>query len=87
MLAESRLSGPLGIPERQMGMVYSVVGFGGSLALSRAMLTSGRVSRPIAVATPVVAAGVIALVLGLSGGDSVVFVGGSLIGSMLGVIL
>jgi hypothetical protein len=86
-LAMSRMSGPLGIPDRQLGMAYGVLGFGGSMITSRALLASTKVSRPVAVAVPVVSAGLIALLLGLPTESSLDLVIGSLVGSVLGIVL
>jgi hypothetical protein len=82
----NRLSGPLGIADRQMSVAYGVAGFGGSMILTRVLVNS-KVSKPVAVAVPVVAAGVIALAVGLNNESSLILIAGSLIGSVLGVTL
>ena len=86
-LAQSRLAGPLGFSDRQWDVAYPVLGFGGSMLLSRTLATSGRLSRPTSVALPVAGATVIALAFGLSHQSALELIGGSLVGSLLGVIL
>ena len=86
-LARSRMGGPLGIPDRQWDVAYPVLGFGGSMWLSRPLATSGRLSRPTSVAIPVAAATVVALVVGMSHQSSFELIVGSFAGSLLGVIL
>lgn len=84
---QSRLAGPFGVADSQWRVAYGVAGFGGSMLLSRTLASQARLSRPTAVAVPVVASTVIALAFGLSHESSLELIVGSLIGSTLGVIL